>query len=499
MNDLQQHDNWDDEKVEIVDLPEQGESKAADHKSIGLLQHQLRIPTLIWAVRIGIVLLVGLLVLTILLQTPFFSSPRNSSRPASKPAPLTVTGMSVLNGFVYVNASDGSIAAYRSNDGKRLWRVNLGARIYYAITSDQTVYCFLIKGDYGQVAALRASDGTLLWTHQDTFTGVVWLMAKDGIVYLNTERGMIYALRSSDGRLLWHFLAGMPMQFSGFMSVNNGIVAIQTYENELYLLRERDGAVIYHYASLLTLQDVAFPYVDKGFIAIISNTGSVQVRNEKNGSLVWQYTSAKKAAPWLPTVLDGIAYVNNAAGSIQALRIQNGSQLWQFKPGAAISLPVLDNRTIYMTTAGGTVVALRSADGTLLWHTQFASSVVNETSYPTVDGGTIYLNLNQPGGNVLALSAGDGHVLWQRALSTHAFAHAPLVSNGIIYLGTDDLTIDAWRGSDGQFLWHYRAPTQIIWYPTVVDGIMYVLPYNGTLDVLRLSDGKLLWQFAAQK
>jgi len=151
-------------------------------------------------------------------------------------------------------------------------------------------------------------------------------MARDGILYINTERGVIHALRGSDGHQLWQFTAGMPMGFDGFMTINNGIVSIQTSRNELYLLRESDGTLIYQYSSPLSLQDIVFPTIQDGFISIVSNNESVQVRNIRNGSLLWQHTPLYVVSSWPPTVLGGIIYVNNPVDdSVQALRIQDGS------------------------------------------------------------------------------------------------------------------------------------------------------------------------------
>jgi outer membrane protein assembly factor BamB len=77
--------------------------------------------------------------------------------------------------------------------------------------------------------------------------------------------------------------------------------------------------------------------------------------------------------------------------------------------------------------------------------------------------------------------------------------YPPAVNDGIIYLGNDDHSIDAWQGSDGRFLWHYSAPSQIIWDPVVLDGIMFVRSSSGTMDVLRITDGMHLWHFPLQK
>jgi len=141
------------------------------------------------------------------------------------------------------------------------------------------------------------------------------------------------------------------------------------------------------------------------------------------------------------------------------------------------------------------MIALHTTNGMLLWRTQLPASLVNLASPPIVDNNIIYVNLNRPDGITYAIQASDGRLLWQHSFYADTPEYAPSVNDGIIYLGKDDHSIDAWSGSDARFRWHYSAPAQIQWYPQVFDGLMYVRLTNGTMDVLRISDGTRLWHF----
>ena len=114
--------------------------------------------------------------------------------------------------------------------------------------------------------------------------------------------------------------------------------------------------------------------------------------------------------------------------------------------------PALDNGIIYMTAADGSIFALRASDGTLLWHKKVPAFAVTTATPPLIDNHIIYINLGQSGGTVFALQASNGNVLWQHALLAGAPAYAPAVQDGILYIGSDDHTIDAWQGSTGIYL-----------------------------------------------
>lgn len=497
MKDTQPHDGLDNDAVEIIDLPDRDGSAQPYSKLLMRLQRKTHMPALSRALRVGLTLMICLLVLVVVTQMYQLSLKKTGTQqPAIQPTPTVIIGMSALNGFVYINESNGSIAAYRASDGKFSWRVNVGTAVFYTIASDSTIYCFLTKGDYGRIEAFRASDGSLLWTQQDTFAGNVNLMARDGILYINTERGVIHALRGSDGHQLWQFTAGMPMGFDGFMTINNGIVSVQTSRNVLYLLRESDGTQIYQYSSPLTLRDITFPSIQDGFITIVSTNESIQVRNINNGSLLWQHTPFGGVSAWPPTELGGIIFVNNPVdGSIQALRIRDGSPLWQFQQQALIGPPALDNGIAYMTAADGSIYALRASDGSQLWHKKVPASAVNISTPPHIDNHILYLNLDRPDTTVYAIQVSDGTILWQHALLAGVPDYTPTIEDGILYLGYDDHTIEAWQASTGHSLWQYHSSSHILWYPEVIDNLMYVRSFNGTMDVLRITDGKRLWHY----
>lgn len=68
--------------------------------------------------------------------------------------------------------------------------------------------------------ALRASDGTLLWSYQtgigaDGFGGVGGPpRVSNGTVFFAADDGCVYALRAADGTLIWRYQTGGRVQSS---------------------------------------------------------------------------------------------------------------------------------------------------------------------------------------------------------------------------------------------------------------------------------------------
>ncbi len=502
MSNPEQHDDWNDDQPEITSLDPKVEGFVAG--SIKLLlqfRQKMRNSLRLRAASIGFTLLLCLLVLLIVIQPhlPFaagHTSPQQnySSTSSSSPSSLLVNALA-YNGVVFINAPNGTLNAYRAGDGKLLWHRQIASSGFLAATT-QALYRFTgIAASYGNVEAFRASDGSLLWRQQVPPGGILPLIVQDGTVYFNSHEGVVYALRASDGHILWHFMSGLRIPFDGFFSASDGIASILTGEGMVYVLHASDGSPIYHFPAPSNQSYYWWaPVIDNGMIYTDIDLASVQARSTRDGSLVWQYR-AQGSGLWPAVVDSGVVYISAPGGSIKALRGQDGALLWQYEAKAVINPPVVYNQLAYLVRQDGRVDAVRTIDGVPLWHWRPLTPSEGSVTPLIVSDGIVYINLDVPGGIAYALQASTGQVLWHHALSTTIPRYLPVASDGVLYLGTDDRSIEAWRGSDGHFLWRYASPALLEWHPEADNGILLVRPLNGTLDVLRMGDGKLLWRY----
>ena len=498
MSNPEQHVDLNDEKPEITSLdPPRGEGfVTGSTKLLAQFGQKFRNSPPLRAASLGCTLLLCLLVLFIFIRSslPFASEHlSNYSSTSSSPSSALVNAV-VDNGIVYINTPDGPLNAYRAGDGKMLWHRQSAASGFLVATA-QALYRFTgIAANYGNVEAFRASDGSPLWRRQVPPGGGLPLIVQDGIVYFNSHEGVVYALRASDGRVLWHFMSGLRISFDGFFTASNGIASILTGEGMVYVLRASDGTAIYHYPAPLNQSYWWAPVIDSGMVYINLGFAWMQARSARDGSLVWQYR-AQEDGLWPALEESGVVYFSAPGGSMKALRGQDGALLWQYEAKVVVSPPVIYNQLAYLAGQDGGIIAVRTNDGVPLWY--WRPSAPSEKYVPPlmVSDGIVYINLDAPGGIVSALQADTGQVLWHHALSTTAPRYLPVVSDGILYLGTDDRSIEAWRGSDGHFLWRYAFPAPFEWYPEVDNGILLVWPLDGTIDLLRIDDGKLLWRY----
>lgn len=210
------------------------------------------------------------------------------------------------------------------------------------------------------------------------------------------------------------------------------------------------------------------------------------------------------------TIAGGVAYAG-ADRVVSALRTNDGTLLWRSRiDGAVGDQPVVVDGVVYVTASTdttATLYALRARDGVQLWH--YASngpvapvaldggtSVGPAIYAPIVANGVVYVGVQ--GDKVLALRAGDGTLLWQ--FSDHLIGlRPPHLVNGVVYVAAandaQQGNVYALRASDGRLLWHYRTST-FLSETTVIDAAAYVTSQDGVLIALRTSDGHQLWQRA---
>lgn len=177
-----------------------------------------------------------------------------ASQPDGNPGSPLSSSPVVVNGLVYIGASQG-ISAYRASDGRRQWQdalttfgpfppqpvladgvvyVDAGGQVYALRASDGgviwqhqapgvaqslVVSAGLVISDAGPVFALRASDGTLVWQRPETPSGVGTLGAgkpetvSGGIVYIGSDGGTVSAIQASSGTERWQYqIQELPVQ-----------------------------------------------------------------------------------------------------------------------------------------------------------------------------------------------------------------------------------------------------------------------------------------------
>ena len=199
--------------------------------------------------------------------------------------------------------------------------------------------------------------------------------------------------------------------------------------------------------------------------------------------LLWRFRASKYVHS-TPVVVDGVAYVGAGDGRLYAVDIDTGDLLWRVRVtvGGTFPLTVADG-VVY---GGSSLKALDADSGDVLW--EYDSGRI-DYSAPVVSGGVVYVgSLDR---SLHAVDAETGSARWRYRTDGESRS-APIVVDRVVFFSSNDDHMYAVDAATGDLLWRYQAEGSV-YSPTISDGILYF----GTRDHLYAVDaatGSLVWR-----
>jgi len=234
--------------------------------------------------------------------------------------------------------------------------------------------------------------------------------------------------------------------------------------------------------------------------------GSLAVKD--GDSIAWQFAAWGDSAP-APTPMSKEPWTSFRGGRPLAGAApagpSAGGTVWavNLSAGPVDATPIVaDGRAFFVTGGvydwGGSewvtkpaIVALDATTGKELWRRPFDGKQGFEILTPAYRGGTLYVATSL--GHLMALDTIGGEVRWERSAMGNGSVAAPFVPGGSILASTVS-GLSSLTEPDGNESWSDRLPGQIyIAQPTVSNGRVYIGTDNGTLHAINLSDGKRIW------
>lgn len=439
-----------------------------------------------WKIAVAIVSL--FLVAAVLLVLVLFSGQfrnqttgHNDTRTPHNPTPTKIP-LPPPPKFVYIlsnvtnnGQSSGEIlSAVRISDGTTLWRSQWNNESSYTqpVVSNGVAYFSTIHfnsstdyGDGGAIHAIRANDGSTLWTYQvASANGVDGIYIADGIVYASADA--LYALRANDGSLLWKYQSdGEYMTVPS--AVVNGVVytvsaASSNHYCYAYAFRASDGTILWKYQMNESGSFFQPPVFNNGIVYITSPVpfrffypydpskdihninSAVFALRASDGSFLWKYEIDKESSFLKLEVINGVLYASSGSqrksnGAIYALQASNGSLLWKYQVNVdnrygGETMAIVTNGVVYIASQGSnaTLYALRASDGTILWQYSLGNGydpVIN----PTND--TVYVGISLGSSSVDALQVSNGSPLWSYQLTSGADLSTLVAVGTTLYVG----------------------------------------------------------------
>ena len=230
-----------------------------------------------------------------------------------------------------------NVIALRLEDGRKIWNFGSGNGCLFAGAGNGAVYA---ENDF-ELCALRASDGTQLWSVPADLTASP--VASDGMVYVAGGQGnseLIWALHASNGGKAWNSNGGPN---GGALAVGRGIVCgSEAGRHGLAAWRVSDGKQLWDYGATgdpVISDEVVYTYQDSQVLALRAD----------DGKTLWRRTIPVEATL---AVGRDVIYARINSGLI-ALRAADGKPIWHFpisfSPDFPAVAPVATADAVYVS------------------------------------------------------------------------------------------------------------------------------------------------------
>jgi len=113
-------------------------------------------------------------------------------------------------------------------------------------------------------------------------------------------------------------------------------------------------------------------------------------------------------------------------------------------------------------------------------------------SSPMVSSGVVYVGSDD--NNLYAIDAVSGKEKW-RFMTGSRVASSPAVSNGIVYVGSYDSNLYAIDAVTGKEKWLFKTESMVESSPAVSNGVVYVESYDNNLYAIDAVTGIEKWKF----
>jgi outer membrane protein assembly factor BamB/tetratricopeptide (TPR) repeat protein len=229
---------------------------------------------------------------------------------------------------------------------------------------------------------------------------------------------------------------------------------------------------------------------------------------EMDRTLLNWYVQTEDKVSSSPIAVDDTVYVGSDDKNVYAISADNGKINWTFKTGSWVSTsPAFYNNKIYIGSRDGKVYSLNIFNGKKEWEfrgeeTVFFNPSVDQEQGILLIGASLYERGHHHDEVIFGINAESGSKVWGYKVGASVF-HAPFLSGGIAYVGTEGGTVISLDVETGKEIWKFETGGRIYASPVISEDIIYIacegLFNNGIVILLNAEDGRHIWTMEFEK
>lgn len=330
----------------------------------------------------------------------------------------------VVDGVLYADSTDGTLAAFDVTDGKKLWSKSSRTHGWFGWGDKKRADAFYaggpaVAGDLlvvgtldGHVYGVDAKNGNRRWDVTLSASVLAVPSIVGDLVVVRTQDSRVYGLNAANGDQRWVYdqteVPVLSLRGNGSLLVANGVVFMGTDDGKIIALREDNGSKLWE-------QKLA------------SGEGRTEIDrlDDADGAILLQ---------------DKTLYAAAYHGNLIAVDGPSGRPLWGHPFSTYVSLAA-DDKAVFAVDDQSQVWAFGKEGGADIWKN--AALKYRWLTAPEVQGK--YVVVGDAEGYLHWLQIGDGALAARERFSKHAIRAQPLVVGDVVYVEDVEGRIGAFR------------------------------------------------------
>lgn len=398
-------------------------------------------------------------------QTAALDEQINRSIKINLPRPTNLNAWTHRNGGVDHYSGNLALGA----DLTRLWSSGIGSgnSRKYRITSDPVVAGGRIYTLDSQSRVMAHSPiGAAIWVREltppsdrtDDATGG-GLAYEDGVVFATTGFGEVSALDASDGRVLW--TQKLDAAIVAPPTVSKGIVFVVSRDNRAWALKAGNGRIDWQQQSTRAAAGLiggAAPAVSGRMVVLPFSSGELVAAMANNGLRAWSVAVSGSRRGQArsnigdisgdPVITRNRVYAANQSGRVTAINLRDGERIWTANEGAYSPVWPVDN-SVFLVSDAAQLVRLDARNGEVIWAIDLPAYRKEKTrrdSYahfgPVLAGGRLLVASSD--GMMRFFDPVSGDLLSSVEIPSGA-ASQPAIVDGVLYILSQNGQLHAYR------------------------------------------------------
>ncbi len=285
---------------------------------------------------------------------------------------------------------------------------------------------------------------------------------------------------------VWEFPIGSPI-YSTPLVVNDFII----FGSESGTLHAVDVKGNARWTFQASSSEIFSRPITNGKLVFFGATNQMFYALDLRGQVKWQF-AARERIKSDALVADNVVYLSSYDGRLYALQAETGKKIWQF-PAEPKAMPVAVDAEQESKKAKP---AKKEAKAAPVVAIEAPKPQAFSYAAPVLHNGVIYIgNLD---GYMYAIHAKDGSFKW-RFKTDGGITSTVLIQDGVLYFGSKDDHVYALDAATGKkLLWKFKTGDDVLSSARFGDGVIYIGSNDHNFYALDAKSGQEKCRFAAK-